>query len=220
MIKTDRAVIVEGKYDKIRLSSLIDALIIETGGFSLFNNSEKKQLIKRLAETRGIVIVTDSDAAGFKIRNYIKNFASNGDIVNVYIPDIPGKEKRKDKPSKEGKLGVEGINSDILAEAFARAGITDAYKSGGSDNARRLVTKLDLYEDGLSGGENSAEKRRRLLESLSLPKRLSASQMPEVLNSFFTYEEYKDAVRRAEKYSNDNEKNCCNSRKDGNGNGT
>lgn len=194
MIKTDRAVIVEGKYDKIRLSGFIDALIIATDGFSVFNNAEKRQLIRRLAETRGIVIVTDSDAAGFKIRNYIKNFASSGDIINVYIPDISGKEKRKKKPSKEGKLGVEGLNSAILAEAFAKAGITDTGEVAPGERTGRAVTKLDLYNDGLSGADNSAEKRRALLEYLGLPKRLSSTQMLEVLNTFCTYEEYRDAL--------------------------
>lgn len=196
MIKTDRAVIVEGKYDKIRLSGFIDALIIATDGFSVFNNAEKRQLIRRLAETRGIVIVTDSDAAGFKIRNYIKNFAGSGEIINVYIPDISGKEKRKKKPSKEGKLGVEGLDSSILAQAFAKAGITDTNEAADDEKSGRRVTKLDLYNDGLSGSENSAEKRRALLEYLKLPKRLSSTQLLEVLNTFCTYDEYKDALGR------------------------
>ena len=197
MIKTERAVIVEGRYDKIKLKNILDAQIIETGGFSIFNDSEKRAFIKRLAETKGIIIATDSDAAGFKIRNYIKNFSKNGDIINVYIPDILGKEKRKNTYSKERKLGVEGMDDSVLLEAFKKAGITAECLV--SDENKRLITKTDLYLDGLNGTENSGEKRRKLLTLLSLPKRLSSSAMLDALNSFYTFEQYKQAVNAVEK---------------------
>ena len=123
MIKVKQAVIVEGKYDKIKLSSIIDGLIITTDGFSIFKDKEKTALIRRLAENQGIIILTDSDSAGFKIRNYIRGCTQKGKITNIYIPDIFGKEKRKAVPSKEGKLGVEGVSTDILKDAFEKAGI-------------------------------------------------------------------------------------------------
>lgn len=199
MIKTDRAVIVEGRYDKIKLNNILDAQIIETGGFSIFNDGEKRAFIKRLAETKGIIIITDSDAAGFKIRNYIKNFSKNGDIINVYIPDIPGKEKRKNTYSKERKLGVEGMDDSVLLDAFEKAGITAENAKTPTDENRRLITKTDLYLDGLSGTDNSGKKRRKLLTLLSLPKRLSSSAMLGALNSFYTFEQYKQAVNSVEK---------------------
>ncbi len=199
MIKTDRAVIVEGRYDKIKLNNILDAQIIETGGFSIFNDGEKRAFIKRLAETKGIIIITDSDAAGFKIRNYIKNFSKNGDIINVYIPDILGKEKRKNTYSKERKLGVEGMDDSVLLDAFEKAGITAENAKTPTDENRRLITKTDLYLDGLSGTDNSGEKRRKLLTLLSLPKRLSSSAMLGALNSFYTFEQYKQAVNSVEK---------------------
>ena len=199
MIKTDRAVIVEGRYDKIKLNNILDAQIIETGGFSIFNDGEKRAFIKRLAETTGIIIITDSDAAGFKIRNYIKNFSKNGDIINVYIPDILGKEKRKNTYSKERKLGVEGMDDAVLLDAFEKAGITAENAKKPTDENRRLITKTDLYLDGLSGTDNSSEKRRKLLTLLSLPKRLSSSAMLGALNSFYTFEQYKQAVNAVEK---------------------
>lgn len=203
MIKTDRAVIVEGRYDKIKLTNILDAQIIETGGFSIFNDGEKRAFIKRLAETKGIIIITDSDAAGFKIRNYIKNFSKNGDIINVYIPDILGKEKRKNTYSKERKLGVEGMDDSVLLEAFKKAGITA--DSSAPDENRRLITKTDLYLDGFNGTDNSCEKRRKLLTLLSLPKRLSSSAMLDALNSFYTFEQYKQAVTAVEKGDDFNE---------------
>ena len=137
--------------------------------------------------------------AGFKIRNYIKNFSKNGDIINVYIPDILGKEKRKNAYSKERKLGVEGMDDAVLLDAFEKAGITAENAKRPTDENRRLITKTDLYLDGLSGTDNSSEKRRKLLTLLSLPKRLSSSAMLGALNSFYTFEQYKQAVNAVEK---------------------
>lgn len=187
MLQTGRAVIVEGKYDKARLASVLDALIITTDGFGIFNSKEKQILIKRLAAEKGLLILTDSDAAGFKIRNFLKNIVPEDRIIHAYIPDIYGKEKRKDAPSKEGKLGVEGIDNSLIEEALLRTGIF-ALKE--KTEKTKLITNADLYEAGLSGKENSAEKRRKLLLSIGLPARLSGKNLLSVLNTFITYEDF------------------------------
>lgn len=192
MIKTDRAVIVEGKYDKIKLSSVIDAVIIETDGFGIFNDKEKQALIRRLAQTKGLLILTDSDSAGFKIRSFIKGIVPSEQIVNAYIPDIFGKEKRKTEASKEGKLGVEGVKPQVIIDALEKAGVIC---SETDETEKKQITKLDLYEDGLSGGQDSDTLRKKLLCYLSLPERLTANSLLQILNSFLTYEEYKNAVK-------------------------
>lgn len=193
MIKIREAVIVEGKYDKIKLSSLIDGLIIETGGFRIFKDKEQMKLIRRLADTRGLLVLTDSDSAGFLIRHYLSGSISPEKIKHAYIPDIFGKEKRKDKPSREGKLGVEGVPDQAIREALERAGVV----CGCVETApRREITKTDLYLAGLSGGENSAERRRLLLRELDLPEHLAANSLPGVLNSMLTYDEFLQMVGR------------------------
>ena len=179
MIKLKQAVVVEGKYDKIRLSSVIDGVIIVTNGFGIFKDKEKLALIRFYAENTGIIILTDSDRAGFIIRNHIKGAVKNGRIQNVYIPEIFGKERRKTQPSAEGKLGVEGMDKEILLKAFEKAGIT----SDITESEREPITKTDLFTLGLSGGKNSSELRRQLLEHLKLPSLLSANSMLEVLNT-------------------------------------
>ena len=186
MIKLKQAVIVEGKYDKIKLKSIIDAPIITTDGFGIFKNREKMALIKSLAQKRGIIIMTDSDSAGFMIRKKICGSVNSGRILNVYIPDIFGKERRKAHSSKEGKLGVEGVPKDVILTALIRAGVTstESVKSGGE------ITKADLFELGLSGRPNSAQKRLALLKSLNLPENMTANSLLEVLNIFFTKEEF------------------------------
>ena len=189
MIKIDQAIIVEGKYDKIKLASIVDAVIIVTNGFGIFKDTEKLALIRYYAEKTGIIILTDSDSAGRKIRGYIKGAVSNGKITNVYIPDIFGKEKRKEKPSAEGKLGVEGIKPEILLAAFEKSGITPSehISSGG-------ITKLTLFELGLSGGKNSSELRHRLQKKLGLPELLSAASLVEVLNTMTDRKELETMV--------------------------
>ena len=189
MIKINEAIIVEGKYDKSKLASLVDAVIIVTNGFGIFKDREKLELIPYYARKTGIIIMTDSDSAGQKIRGYIKGAVHDGRIINVYIPDVFGKEKRKEKPSAEGKLGVEGISSKQIAEAFERAGITSSERTFKSD-----ITSLTLYELGLSGGENSRELRKRLQKSLDLPELMSASSLTEVLNTMMTAEELAERV--------------------------
>lgn len=193
MIKIDQAVIVEGKYDKIRLSSILDTIIIETNGFSIFKDKEKQALIRLLAEKRGLVVMTDSDSAGFKIRSFISGMVKPERIIHVYTPDIFGKERRKEHPSKEGKLGVEGIDNEVLIKALERSGI----KTGESEAKApegRLITAYDLYEDGLSGGKDSSEKRRKLTDELMLPERISTSSLIKILNITMSYEEYKALV--------------------------
>ena len=191
MIKLDRPVIVEGKYDVIKLSNLIDALIIKTDGFGIFKDKEKQRLLLRLAGEKGIIVLTDSDGAGFVIRNFISSIIPPDRITHVYIPDIFGKEKRKTAFSAEGKLGVEGVEEKILLEAFEKAGVTASPSNG----KRRRITNLDLFEHGLSGRENSVQKRRLLLKRLELPERLSTSSLVKILNTFVTYEEFEKTVK-------------------------
>lgn len=194
MIHLKEALIVEGKYDKIKLSSITDALIITTDGFGVFKNKEKLALIKSLAENQGVIILTDSDSAGFKIRNYIKNCTQRGKIYNVYIPDIFGKEKRKSEPSKEGKLGVEGIPSDILKNALIKSGVAVSENNVAEKKKQAWANKIMLYDDGFIGKDNSEEKRKKLLNLLKLPSLLSSNSLIEVLNAMYTSQEYEKAV--------------------------
>lgn len=186
MLKLKEAVIVEGKYDKIKLSSVIDAVIIPTNGFNIFKNKETLEIIRYFASRTGIIILTDSDSAGFKIRSYIKGAVRDGKIINVYIPDIFGKERRKTSPSREGKLGVEGVDKDIILEAFRKAGVS----ADDTDTVSDPITRLDLYETGLSGGENSSAKRRELLKELDLPELLTTTGIVDILNTLMTRQEF------------------------------
>lgn len=183
--------IVEGKYDKMRLSPVLDALIIETDGFGIFKNKEKQRFIRRLAEEKGILILTDSDAAGFKIRAFLGSMIPEDRIWHAYIPDVFGKEKRKDHPSAEGKLGVEAIDTRLLKEAIERSGAL----AEETDGARtEQITTADLYEDGFTGGENSAERRRALLRHFGLPERLSTSSFLKVINTYIGAAAYREAA--------------------------
>ena len=179
-----QAIIVEGKYDKIKLDSMIQGVILVTNGYRIFKDPEKMALIRYFAAHTGIIILTDSDRAGFKIRGYLKGCVPEGKITHVYIPDIFGKEKRKERPSAEGKLGVEGMQRSVLEEAFRRAGVLT-----GSAPAGTGLTRLDLYELGLTGGKDSAIRRRALLTQLGLPALLSTAGMLEVLNTMMTRQE-------------------------------
>lgn len=191
MIKTDKIVIVEGKYDKIKLSSLMDAVIIETEGFGIFKDKEKQKLVRRLAKERGLLVLTDSDSAGFQIRSFISSIVPNETIVNAYIPDILGKEKRKTEMSKEGKLGVEGVPVESIVAALEKAGITCQHTAKAD---RREITVADLYADGLNGSPDSSRKRKKLLKYLDLPEQMSTKALLEMMNIFMSYEEYKQAV--------------------------
>lgn len=186
-MRVKEAVIVEGRCDKAKLSSLIEGTIVETGGFSIFNDREKLELIRRLAEKRGVIILTDSDGAGFLIRSKLSSCLPPKQVKHAYIPDVYGKERRKARPSKEGKLGVEGMDLRVLEECLKRAGATieDAPAEKGNDG----LTKADLYELGLSGGGGSAERRKALQKRLGLPERLSANGLLQALNSLYTKQE-------------------------------
>lgn len=185
MLKLEQAVIVEGKYDKIKISSIINATIIVTNGYRIFKDKEKLELIRFYARHKGIIILTDSDSAGFKIRGYLKGCVPDGNIKNVYIPDIFGKEKRKEKPSSEGKLGVEGIKREIIIEAFEKAGIRFSGNENNSSD-RGNITGTDLYELGLTGGPDSSAKRKELLKYLGLPEKLSSKGMLEAINTMMS----------------------------------
>ena len=192
MIKIDKPIIVEGKYDVIKLSRIVDGLIIKTDGFGIFKDKEKQLLLRRLAGEKGIIVLTDSDSAGFLIRKFLKSSIPEDRITHVYIPDVYGKEKRKTQAGKEGKLGVEGISEAVLLEAFRKAGVicdeTDTEE-------RRLITNIDLYEAGLMGRDNSKEKRVKLMKALALPERLSTSSLLKILNTFVTYEEFTEKLK-------------------------
>lgn len=202
MLKIKEAIIVEGNYDKIKLSSCVDALILTTDGFGVFKNREKLELIRTLAEQTGVILLTDADRAGFMIRNYVKQGIGKNKLKHAYIPDIKGKEKRKDAPSKEGLLGVEGMDKELIIDALLKAGATvvgDDAASTPLAKEGRLLTKLDLYQDGFAGGAESAQKRRALLRALRLPQRLSANMLIDVVNTALGYEAYRKAVSQVNK---------------------
>lgn len=190
MIKLKQVVIIEGKYDKIKLQSLLDAVMIPTNGFSIFHDKEKLALIRRLAEKNGAVIATDSDSAGFQIRSFLKSYLKGCEVYHLYIPDVLGKERRKAAPSKEGKLGVEGISPALLLEALKKSGITEQERPDGG------ICKADLFELGLSGCAGSAELRRDLCHRLGLPARLSSNALLDVLNLVMTREALYEAVQQ------------------------
>ena len=187
MLKLRQAVIVEGRYDKAKLASLVDATILTTDGFDIFKDREKLALIRALAAKNGVVLLTDSDAAGFKIRGYLARAIPPGQLTHVYIPDLFGKEPRKARPSAEGKLGVEGVPAGTLLEAFRRAGVTAEPVEDAPPRAP--ITKADLMDWGLSGGEQSAARRRALCARLGLPERLSANGLLGALNALYRREE-------------------------------
>lgn len=190
MIKIKEAIVVEGVYDKVKLTNLFDTMIVPTGGFDVFKNKNTQNLIKKLAVSRGIIVFTDCDRAGFVIRSFIKNIGKNGVVKHAYIPEIVGKEKRKKAPSKEGFLGVEGIDDDIITAAIKKCSTEK------TDKKKRLITKADLFADGLSGGENSYKYRKVLTNELDLPHRISTNMLIDVINSLYDYDEYKAQIER------------------------
>lgn len=189
MIKLKQTVIVEGRYDKAKLSSILDAPILETGGFRIYKDKERLELIRTVAQKTGIIILTDSDTAGFQIRSFLSGAIDPALVTHVYIPDVYGKEHRKEKPSAEGKLGVEGIPKEVLLKAFERAGVL-CEESEPAQAQRRKISKTDLYLAGLSGRENSVARKAALLKKLDLPEHLSSNSLVSMLNVMFTYEEF------------------------------
>lgn len=185
-VRVKEVIIVEGKYDLNALKQVLDATILTTDGFGIFHNREKLDLIARMAQARGVVLLTDSDGAGFVIRNYLKGSLDSNLVKHAYIPDVFGKERRKNAPSKEGKLGVEGMRPEVLLDVLRRAGAT---LDDVSEDAGGTITKSDLYALGLSGRPGSADARSNLLKRLNLPEKLSPNAMLDVLNVLLTREE-------------------------------
>lgn len=187
-IHTDRVLIVEGKYDAARLSHLTDAMILLTDGFGIYKDKKRQQLFKALAQKSGLILLTDSDAAGFRIRNYITNLVGAQNVLQAYVPAVHGKEKRKAQPGKEGLLGVEGIEDAVVLQAL-RDALGEEVASATTSPAGRQITYTDLYEWGLSGTAGSAERKEKLLNALGLPPRLSKKGLVEALNRLYTFEQ-------------------------------
>ena len=192
MVRIKEAIVVEGRYDKNTLSQIVDATILETSGFGIFKDKEQMSLLRRVAQKRGLVVFTDSDGAGFVIRNHIKSAIPAKFLKHAYIPDIYGKERRKTAPGKEGKLGVEGMKPEIIIDALRKAGATI---EGESAEPRNQITKQDLMELGLSGGADASAKRLLLLKKLELPEHMSANAMLQVLNLLYSLDELMELVR-------------------------
>ena len=187
MVKIKEAILVEGRYDKNTLSQIVDAPILETAGFGIFKDKKQMALLRQVAKKRGLIVFTDSDGAGFVIRNHIKSAIPGKYLKHAYIPDIPGKEKRKTAPGKEGKLGVEGMSREIILEALRRAGAT--IEGEESPVTSRQITKQDLMALGLSGGPDASAKRLALLKKLNLPEHMSPNAMLQALNLLYSLEE-------------------------------
>lgn len=191
MFCIEKAVVVEGKYDKIKLESILSAEIITTDGFGIFKDKEKLNLIRKIADKKGIVILTDSDSAGQMIRTYLCKYIEPSKIAHAYIPEILGKEKRKQKPSAEGTLGVEGVKTEVLISALERAGVFGETVK----KPPRKVTKADLYNYGYSGALNSSEKRRQLLKKLELPSNMSTNGLLTAVNALYSYDDFLNIIK-------------------------
>ncbi len=199
MVKIKEAIVVEGRYDKNTLSQIVDAPILETSGFGIFKEKQQLALLRQIAEKRGLIVFTDSDGAGFVIRNHIKSAIPGKFLKHAYIPDIPGKEKRKASPGKEGKLGVEGMSREIILEALRRAGATI---EGEDVPPSCQITKQDMMALGLSGAANSSEKRKKLLRKLNLPEHMSTNALLQALNLLYSLEELEQLVLRIDTEKN------------------
>ena len=193
-IRIDIPVVVEGKYDKNTLLQIIDATVITTGGFSVFNSKEKRSLILRLAEKKGIILLTDSDGGGSQIRKFLLGILPREKVYNVYIPKIEGKERRKDKASKSGLLGVEGMKRNVIERIFAPFAKSDGVSQKEASSKQKMITKLHFFEDGLSGGEYASQKRDALAKHFNLPEGMSAKALLAALNIVAGYEEYRAAL--------------------------
>ena len=181
-------IVVEGRYDKNALKQVVDATVVETRGFGVFNDRERLALLRRLAAERGLILLTDSDGAGFVIRNFLKGAIPKSQLKQAYIPDVPGKERRKAAPGREGKLGVEGMSPAVLLDALTRAGAT--FEDAAAPADHRPITKADFYELGLTGAPDSAARRTALLKKLDLPEHMTANALLEAVNILYTCEEF------------------------------
>ena len=192
MLKIKEAIVVEGRYDKNTLSQIVDAPILETSGFGIMKDKQQLKLLRRIAQNRGLIVFTDSDGAGFVIRNFLKGAIEPKYLKHAYIPDIPGKEKRKSAPGKEGKLGVEGMTPQVIQDALCKAGATvlgeETVHSTGN------ITKQDMMELGLSGGANSSQLRKQLLKKLDLPEHMSANALLQAVNLLYTLDELREIL--------------------------
>lgn len=188
-LKVEQVLLVEGRYDASRLAGLVEGLILTTDGFAIFKDKEKQALLRTLGRQRGVLILTDSDAAGFRIRRFVSDLIGQQYVSQAYVPAIPGKESRKALPGKEGLLGVEGVPDGEILKALKNAGLRQAQKAAG-----RPITYTDLYEWGLSGRTDCAQRRRDFVQFLGLPPRLSKKALCQVLNTIYTYEELADAL--------------------------
>lgn len=189
MIRIKEAILVEGRYDVNTVRQVVDTVILETGGFRIFNNAEQLQMIRRIAAVRGLIVLTDSDGAGFVIRNYLKGALPKQQVKQAYIPDVLGKESRKRQVSKEGKLGVEGMRPIVIIDALRRAGATFLDDNTASEHQAPPIIKADLFAWGLSGGEGSAARRKLLLRKLDLPEHMTANALLEFINAVSTRSE-------------------------------
>lgn len=195
MLRIKEAIVVEGRYDKNTLSQVVDTLILETAGFGIFKNPEQMALLRRAAQRRGLIVLTDSDGAGFVIRNRIRGAIPTAQVKHAYIPDVYGKERRKRRPGKEGKLGVEGMPPQVLEEVLRRAGATFLGEDAGERAEEPPLTKADLMAAGLTGGADSAGRRQALLKELELPEHMSANALLAVLNGCYSREEARDILK-------------------------
>ena len=195
MLKIKEAIVVEGRYDKNKLAQLVDTVILETSGFGIFKDKEQLALLRKIGEKRGLILLTDSDGAGFVIRNHLKGALPPDQVKHAYIPDCFGKERRKRKPGKEGKLGVEGMEPSVLLQALRRAGATILDEEEEREESPPL-TKADLFACGLSGGEGSREKRQALLKKLGLPEHLSPNAMLPVLSALYDRESLLEEMKK------------------------
>ena len=197
MVKIKEAIVVEGRYDRNALSQIVDATIFETNGFGIFKNKEQMALLRTVAQKRGLIVLTDSDGAGFVIRNHLKSAIPGAYLKHAYIPDIAGKEKRKAAPGKEGKLGVEGMRPEVILEALRACGAT--FDDETQDSPRTAITKQDFVELGLSGGTDSSVKRLCVQKAMNLPEHMSANALLQALNLLMTADELRNLVTTLEK---------------------
>lgn len=198
MIRIREAILVEGRYDVNTVRQVVDTVVLESGGFRIFNDREQLQLLRRIAATRGLIVLTDSDGAGFVIRNYLKGALSSGTVKQAYVPDIAGKERRKRHGSKEGKLGVEGMRPEVILEALRRAGATfeDADNTDDAASSTAPITKADFHEWGLSGGTDSTQRRAAVLKALDLPTHMTANALLEFINAVGSREEIETVLQQ------------------------
>lgn len=203
MVKIQQAIVVEGRYDKNTLAQIVDAPIFQTNGFGILKDKQQLELLRRVARTRGLIIFTDSDGAGFVIRNFLKGAIQPQYLLHAYIPDIAGKEKRKAAPGKEGKLGVEGMTPEVIIDCLRRAGAT--FQGEETQTVVRRITKQDLVDLGLSGGADSSSKRKKLLKMLDFPEHMSSNAMLQALDLLYDLETLKQLVSQLDAADGDKE---------------